>query len=106
MEKYVIGIVGMGMIGNSTAVLCTMHGMKTICFVRNLAKVPTYKAGFDKMYAEMIAQGILTQEQAVFRTACHHPVRFRILFCGQIVNKDPDIRFAAVQNQRFFALDL
>ena len=64
MKKYVIGIVGLGMIGNSTAVLSTMHGMKTVCYVRNPAKIPTYKAGFDKMYDEMIAQGIMTREQA------------------------------------------
>ena len=64
MKKYVIGIVGLGMIGNSTAVLSTMHGMKTVCYVRNPAKIPSYKAGFDKMYDEMIAQGIMTREQA------------------------------------------
>ena len=64
MKKYVIGIVGLGMIGNSTAVLSTMHGMKTVCYVRNPAKIPTYRAGFDKMYDEMIAQGIMTREQA------------------------------------------
>lgn len=64
MKDTVIGIVGLGMIGNSTAVLCTMHGYKTICYVRHEAKIPTYKAGFDKMYDEMIAQGIMTKEQA------------------------------------------
>ena len=64
MKKYVIGIVGLGMIGNSTAVLSTMHGMKTVCYVRNPAKIPGYKASFDKMYDEMIAQGIMTKEQA------------------------------------------
>jgi len=64
MNDLVIGIVGLGMIGNSTAVLCTMHGYKTICYVRNEAKIPGYKAAFDKMYDEMIAQGVITREQA------------------------------------------
>ena len=57
MNDLTIGIVGLGMIGNSTAVLCTLHGYKTICYVRNEAKIPQYKAGFDKMYDELIAQG-------------------------------------------------
>ncbi|MCD8100794.1 MAG: 3-hydroxyacyl-CoA dehydrogenase NAD-binding domain-containing protein [Oscillospiraceae bacterium] len=64
MKDTVIGIVGLGMIGNSTAVLSTMHGYKTVCYVRNPAKEAVYKADFDKMYDEMIAQGILTAEQA------------------------------------------
>ena len=64
MEKYVIGVVGLGMIGNSTAVLTTMHGMKTVCYARNPAKIPGYRAAFDKMYGEMIEQGVLTKEQA------------------------------------------
>lgn len=63
MSKRVIGIVGLGMIGNSTAVLTTLHGNKTICYVRNEAKIAGYKAGFDKMYDELIAQGIITEEQ-------------------------------------------
>lgn len=64
MKKCVIGIVGIGMIGNSTAVLTTLHGCKTICYARNESKIPGYRAGFDKMYTEMITQGILTKEQA------------------------------------------
>ena len=64
MEKPVIGIVGVGMIGNSTAVLTTMHGCRTICYARSEHKIPQYRAGFDRMYREMITQGILTQEQA------------------------------------------
>ena len=61
---YVIGIVGLGMIGNSTAVLCTMHGYKTICYVRSEEKIPQYRAAFDRMYDEMIAQGIMTKAEA------------------------------------------
>ena len=64
MERYVIGIVGMGMIGSSTAVLSTMHGMKTVCCVRSAAKIPAYRESFDRMYGEMIEQGVLTRAQA------------------------------------------
>ena len=64
MEKPVIGIVGVGMIGNSTAVLTTMHGCRTICYARSAHKIPQYRAGFDRMYQEMITQGILTEDQA------------------------------------------
>ena len=64
MKKPVIGIVGLGMIGNSTAVLTTLHGCKTICYARNPQKIPGYRAGFDTMYDEMITKGILTREQA------------------------------------------
>lgn len=64
MKKPVIGIIGVGMIGNSTAVLTTMHGCRTICYARSEHKIPQYRAGFDRMYREMITQGILTEEQA------------------------------------------
>ena len=47
MEKYVI--VGLGMIGSSLAVLTTRHGMKTVCYVRNAAKIPVYRAGFKQL---------------------------------------------------------
>ena len=64
MKDLTIGIVGLGMIGNSTAVLCTMHGYKTICYVRSEEKIPQYRAAFDRMYDEMIAQGIMTKAEA------------------------------------------
>jgi len=64
MEKPVIGIIGVGMIGNSTAVLTTMHGCRTICYARSAHKIPQYREGFHRMYREMIAQGILTEAQA------------------------------------------
>ena len=63
MDKLTYGIVGLGMIGNSTAVLTTLHGCKTICYSRSEAKIAGYKAGFDKMYDELVAQGIITEEQ-------------------------------------------
>ena len=81
MKDLTIGIVGLGMIGNSTAVLTTLHGYKTICYVRNEAKIPTYKAGFDKMYDELIAQGIITEADG-------YEVRLRILeLWGELMNR-------------------
>lgn len=79
MKDLTIGIVGLGMIGNSTAVLCTMHGYKTICYVRNEAKIPQYKAGFDKMYDELIAQGIMTREQA---DVCSSYLKYSTSYAG------------------------
>ncbi|MCQ2405746.1 MAG: 3-hydroxyacyl-CoA dehydrogenase family protein [Oscillospiraceae bacterium] len=79
MNDLVIGIVGLGMIGNSTAVLSTMHGYKTICYVRNEAKIPQYKADYDRMYDEMIAQGILTKEQA---NICASYLKFSTSYAG------------------------
>jgi len=64
MNKPIIGIVGMGMIGSSMAVLAGMHGCKTYCYARNESKIPGYRASTEKMYREMIAQGILTEDRA------------------------------------------
>lgn len=63
MRKRIIGIIGAGMIGNSTSVLTTLHGCKTICYVRNKDKIQSCKADFDKMYDELVAPGIITSEQ-------------------------------------------
>ena len=58
-----IGVVGNGMIGDSMTVLTTGHGYKTVSVVRDMAKVPAYKAKFDEYYQQMIDHGILTGEQ-------------------------------------------
>ncbi len=60
---HCIGIVGNGMIGDSMTVLTTGHGYKTVSVVRDMAKVPAYKAKFDEYYAQMIGHGILTEKQ-------------------------------------------
>ena len=62
--KNVIGIIGLGMIGNSTAVLTTMHGCKTICYARTPEKIPQYEKAFDDMYREMTEKGLLSESQA------------------------------------------
>ena len=38
-----IGIIGMGMIGDSMAVLTTGHGYRTTCIVRRPEKIPEYE---------------------------------------------------------------
>ena len=57
-----IGVIGNGMIGDSMSVLTTGHGYKTVSVVRDMAKVPAYKAKFDEYYKQMIYHGLLTEE--------------------------------------------
>ena len=64
MDNLVIGIVGMGMVGNTTAVLCTSHGFKTIVYLRDPRKAPTCIAEFDRLYREMVDHRIITESQA------------------------------------------
>lgn len=64
MKDITIGVIGLGMIGNSEAVLSTMHGYKTICIDALQDRYPVYKQKFDTMYDEMIAQGVMTAAQA------------------------------------------
>lgn len=64
MENLVIGIVGMGMIGNTTAVLTTLHGVKTIAYVRDPQKDAVIWAEFDRLYQQMVDEGVVTVEQA------------------------------------------
>ena len=64
MKDLVIGIVGMGMIGNTTAVLSTLHGFKTIVYLRDQSKLPARMEEFGRFYQQMIDRGIITKEQA------------------------------------------
>ena len=64
MNDLIIGIVGMGMIGNSLAVLSTLHGCKTVVYVRNPEKASSCHAEFDRMYREMVDQHVISAEQA------------------------------------------
>lgn len=64
MSDLTIGVVGLGMIGNSISVLTTMHGYKTICIDALTDKYPTYRENYDRMYDEMIAHKVMTKEQA------------------------------------------
>ena len=64
MKDLVVGIVGMGMIGNTAAVLSTSHGFKTIVYLRNPHKAAARMDEFDRLYGELVDRGIMTAEQA------------------------------------------
>ena len=79
MKDLKLGMVGMGMIGNSTAVLAALHGYEIFCYVRNPAKIPTYVEGSDKMFDELIAQGIITPEQ---KEICKTYIKYENSYAG------------------------
>ena len=58
-----IGIIGLGMIGDSLAVLTTGHGYKTTCVARRAEMIPEYKATYDNYFRQMIDQGLMPPEQ-------------------------------------------
>ena len=58
-----IGIIGLGMIGDSLAVLTTGHGYKTTCVARRAEMIPEYKATYDNYFREMIEKGLMPPEQ-------------------------------------------
>lgn len=58
-----IGIIGNGMIGDSISVLTTGHGYRTVCKVRNPAKIPVYEAAYKQYFDQMIAEGVMPPEQ-------------------------------------------
>ena len=62
-EINAIGIIGMGMIGDSLAVLTTGHGYKTICAVRRPEMVPIYKKAYDDYFIMMIEKGLMPENQ-------------------------------------------
>ena len=72
MNDLVIGIVGMGMIGGTTAVLSTSHGFKTVVYLRDPQKKPACMAEFDRLYQQMVDQRVMTADQArAARTYLH-----------------------------------
>jgi len=58
-----IGIIGLGMIGDSMAVLTTGHGYKTTCVARRAEMIPEYKKTYDNYFRQMIAQGVAPANQ-------------------------------------------
>jgi 3-hydroxybutyryl-CoA dehydrogenase len=58
-----IGIIGLGMIGDSMAVLTTGHGYKTTCVARREEMIPEYKKTYDNYFRQMIAQGVVPENQ-------------------------------------------
>ena len=58
-----IGIIGLGMIGDSMAVLTTGHGYKTTCVARRAEMIPEYKKTYDNYFRQMIDQGLMPENQ-------------------------------------------
>ena len=58
-----IGIIGLGMIGDSLAVLTTGHGYKTTCLARREVMIPEYKKTYDNYFKQMIDQGLMPENQ-------------------------------------------
>ncbi len=58
-----IGIIGLGMIGDSLSVLTTGHGCRTICLARNADRIPQYKKAYDTYFRQMINQGLMPDNQ-------------------------------------------
>ena len=58
-----IGIIGLGMIGDSLAVLTTGHGIKTTCLARREIMIPEYKKTYDNYFQQMIDQGLMPENQ-------------------------------------------
>jgi len=62
-EVTTIGIIGLGMIGDSMTVLTTGHGYKTVAVVRRPEMIPEYKKVFDGYFAQMAAEGLMPANQ-------------------------------------------
>jgi 3-hydroxybutyryl-CoA dehydrogenase len=58
-----IGIIGLGMIGDSLAVLTTGHGYLTTCLARNADRIPEYEKTYDMYFRQMIDEGLIPEEQ-------------------------------------------
>jgi 3-hydroxybutyryl-CoA dehydrogenase len=58
-----IGIIGVGMIGDSLAVLTTGHGYRTTCVARRAEMIPAYKKTYDDYFRQMIDQGLMPEKQ-------------------------------------------
>ena len=58
-----IGIIGLGMIGDSVSVLTTGHGYKTTCIARREEMLPEYKKTYDNYFKQMIDQGVMPEGQ-------------------------------------------
>jgi len=62
-EVTTIGVIGLGMIGDSMTVLTTGHGYKTVAVVRRPEMIPEYKKVFDGYFAQMAAEGLMPSNQ-------------------------------------------
>ena len=58
-----IGIIGMGMIGDSMAVLTTGHGYRTTCVIRRPEKIPEYEKSYEDYFRQLIEHGLMPENQ-------------------------------------------
>jgi 3-hydroxybutyryl-CoA dehydrogenase len=58
-----IGIVGMGMIGDSMSVLTSGHGRPTVCVVRRPEMIPEYQKVYKEYFRRIIDQGLAPEGQ-------------------------------------------
>jgi 3-hydroxybutyryl-CoA dehydrogenase len=58
-----IGIVGLGMIGDSISVLTTGHAYKTIAVVRRSEMIPEYQNTFKNYFEQMTAHDLMPANQ-------------------------------------------
>jgi len=72
-----IGIIGLGMIGDSMAVLTTGHGYKTTCVARRAEMIPEYKKTYDNYFAQMIEQGLMPENQ---KSICEKYLKYTLDF--------------------------
>ncbi|MDR0818941.1 MAG: 3-hydroxyacyl-CoA dehydrogenase family protein [Oscillospiraceae bacterium] len=62
-EVTKIGIIGMGMIGDSMSVLTSGHGYETVCVVRRPEMIPEYKETYNNYFKQMIDQKLMPASQ-------------------------------------------
>ena len=58
-----IGIIGMGMIGDSMAALTTGHGYRTTCVVRRPEKIPEYEKTYEDYFRQLIGHKLMPENQ-------------------------------------------
>jgi len=93
-----IGIIGLGMIGDSMAVLTTGHGYKTTCVARREEMIPEYKKTYDNYFQQMIDQGLMPPNQ---REICEKYLKYTLNYddiadCDVIfecVNENLELKF-------------
>lgn len=80
-----IAVIGTGMIASSLAVLCTGHGNCTTVLSRSRASTEKCLGYYEKSFAQMIRQGLLTRDQAeVCRTYLEFTEDFQELSQAEI----------------------
>lgn len=70
-----IGIIGLGMIGDSMAVLTTGHGYRTTCVARRAEMIPEYKKRYDMYFQQMVDNHVIKPGQ---REICEKYLKYTI----------------------------